>query len=140
MQLLMMDAPLTLDDMRVAVGDLTAALLQHRAISDSQWDRAISTLLTAREQHGGRIRHLIHVILNIGSSDAPAGALPDALSELHCHLALADDPPPRRRAEPTPRRPRRRRPSPHTQLSLFAPDSDDAAGDHLGRRRCEDQS
>ena len=119
-----MDTPLTLDEMRVAVGDLSAALLQHRTITDSQWDGAISTLLTAREQHGGRIRHLIHVILNIGTSAAPASALPDALSELHCHLALADDPPSRRPAETTPRRPRRGRPAPHTQLSLFDPIDD----------------
>lgn len=114
-----MDTPLTLDEMRVAVGDLSAALLQHRPLTDSEWDDAISTLLAAREQHGGRIRHLIHVILNIGSSDAPAGALPGALGELHCHLALADDPPPHR--ETTLRRPRPGGPAPHTQLSLFDP-------------------
>jgi len=114
-----MDTPLTLDEMRIAVDDLSAALLQHRPLTDSQWDDAISTLLTAREQHGGRIRHLIHVILNIGTSDA--AALPAALSELHCHLAFADDPPTHRPAEPTPRRPRRRRAVPHNQLSLFDP-------------------
>ena len=112
-----MDTPLTLDEVRDAVGDLSGALLHHRPLTDDQWDRAITTLLTAREQHGGRIRHLIHIILGAGGTPPPS-ALPDALSELHCHLAVADNPPPR------PRRSRRRRhplnpPNPHTQLELF---------------------
>jgi hypothetical protein len=115
---LLMDAPLTLTEMRAAVGDLTGALLQHRQLSDDQWDRAIATLCTAREQHGGRIRQLIHVILNVGRVDAPAGQLPAALEELHCHLALADDPTPEPPA-PTPTRPRRHGVGPHTQLQLF---------------------
>jgi hypothetical protein len=115
-----MDAPLSLADIRGAVGDLTAALIRHQALTEQQWDRAISTLHVAREQHGGRIRHLIHVILSAGGPDPDhaAHALTDALSELHCHLAVADDPPPpparvpRRRRRPTP-------PIPHTQLELL---------------------
>jgi hypothetical protein len=116
-----MDAPLRLDDVRQAVGDLTAALTEHRSLTEHQWDHAITTLHIAREQHGGRIRYLIHVILSAGGPDPAraAHALPDALSELHCHLAVADEPPP----PPAPRDPRRRRPAPpiaHTQLELFA--------------------
>jgi hypothetical protein len=115
---LLMDAPLTVTEMRAAVGDLTGALLQHRQLTDEQWDRAIATLYTAREQHGGRIRQLIHVILNVGRADAPAGQLPAALEELHCHLALADDPPPPPAAPHTARR-RRHHTEHHTQLRLF---------------------
>ena len=88
-----MDRPLTLDELCDAVCDLTIALLHHRPISDHQWDRAITTLLVAREQHGGCIRQLIHIILHVGRDNLSAKHLPDALSELHCHLALADDPP-----------------------------------------------
>ena len=115
-----MDHPLSLDEIRDALGHLTAALIDRQPLDDDQWDHAITTLRIAREQHGGRIRHLIHVILHIGTSDAPAGALPDALSELHCHLAVADDPP--LTPHPPRRRSRTRRPTatPHIQLELFA--------------------
>jgi hypothetical protein len=128
-----MDAPLTLTEMRSAVGDLAGALLDHRPLTDTQWDRAVSTLVVAREQHGGRIRQLIHVILNIGRDhDAPLGALPGALDELRCHLAVVDDPPTAQHRD-TPPAPRRRRSQPRpirpTQPTLFDP-SPDAATEH----------
>lgn len=118
-----MDAPLSLDDVRQAVSHLTAALIDHHPLTDDQWDQAISTLHIAREQHGGRIRHLIHVILSAGGPepDLAAHSLPDALSELHCYLAVADEPP-----DPPPSaRHRRQRAAPripHTQLELFSRD------------------
>ncbi len=93
---------------------------QPATLSDQQWDRAITALHIAREQHGGRIRHLIHVILDAGHHHT-TGHLADALTELHCHLAVADDPPP---AQPVPRRRRQRRTWPaHIQLELFNTDT-----------------
>jgi hypothetical protein len=121
------DRPLTLDELRNAVSDLQGALLEHRILDDEQWDEAIATLLTGREQHGGRIRHLIHTILDVGRRASPAGALPAALSELHCHLALADDPAPpshHHRRPTAPLRQHRRNPLRSAQqLRLF--DSDE---------------
>ena len=115
-----MDQPISINDVRVAVSDLTAALLNRQPLSDQQWDRAITALHIAREQHGGRIRHLIHVILDAGHHHT-TGHLADALTELHCHLAVADDPPP---AQPVPRRRRQRRTWPaHIQLELFNTDT-----------------
>lgn len=86
-----MDRPLTLDELRRSVNDLTAVLIDHRHITDDQWDHAIASLLVAREQHGGRIRQLIHLVLNCGRHNGPATSLPAALSELHCHLAIIDE-------------------------------------------------
>ena len=115
-----MDAPLSLNDVRQAVGHLTGALIDHRPLTEDQWDQAISTLHIAREQHGGRIRQLIHIVLGAGGPDLDRAAhiLPAELSELHCRLAVADNP------SPTPPQVRRRRhplnpPNPHTQLELF---------------------
>jgi hypothetical protein len=130
-----MDVPLTLDELRTALGDLTAAFLHHRPLTDRQWDDAITTLLTAREQHGGRIRHLIHTIVDAGRPDRPHDALPDALTELHCHLAVADTPPAPRPRPPTPaehnlrrrRRTARPRGDAHSQLSLFSTSDPDPA-------------
>jgi hypothetical protein len=131
-----MDAPLTLDELRTAVGDLTAALLDHQPLTDRQWDNAVTTLHIAREQHGGRIRRLIHTILDAGRPDRPVDQLPDALSELHCHLAVADNPPasgppPDKGANRRRGTTRRRGESP-TQLSLFAAAEPDPAPRHEG--------
>jgi|SRR5215207_268981 len=113
-----MDRPLSLDEIRTAVDDLAAALINHQALSDKQWDEAIATLGMAREQHGGRIRRLIHIVLDAGHTHRPSD-LHDGLTELHCHLALADDPPP----PPQRRRNRRPRLTPrYTQLELFTID------------------
>ena len=124
---LLMDHPLSLDEVRDAVGHLTAALIDRQPLDDDQWDHAITTLRIAREQHGGRIRHLIHIILDAGHTHG-LDQLHDALTELHCHLAVADDPPltphpPRRRS-----RARRPTPPPHTQLELFADPSAEPSG------------
>ena len=67
---LLMDQPLSLDEVRTAVTDLTAALIDHQPLDDDQWDHAITTLLVAREQHGGRIRQLIQTILDVGHGAA----------------------------------------------------------------------
>ena len=77
---LLMDQPISINDVRVAVSDLTDALLNRQPLSDQQWDRAITALHIAREQHGGRIRHLIHVILDAGHHHT-TGHLADALTE-----------------------------------------------------------
>jgi hypothetical protein len=115
---LLMDHPLSLDEVRDALGHLTAALIDRQPLDDDQWDHAITTLRIAREQHGGRIRHLIHIILDAGHTHG-LDQLHDALTELHCHLAVADDPP---LTPHPPRRRRARRPATpsHTQLELFA--------------------
>lgn len=131
-----MDAPLSLDHIRCTVSNLTAALVDRQVLTEQQWDDAISTLHVAREQHGGRVRHLIHVILSAGGPDPDSAAqtLPDALSELHCHLAVADEPPPPPSSTLRPGRRRRPRPVAHTQLELFGrpPDLQSGAddGDH----------
>ena len=84
-------------------------------MSDDQWDHAISTLLVAREQHGGRVRQLLQTILGVGHG-GPADDLASALTELHCHLALTDDPRPvRLHGVVETRRPRHR----PLQLHLF---------------------
>ena len=87
-----MDTPLTTDEVLDAIHHLRRAFLDHHPLDDDQWDRAISTLLVAREQYGGRIRHLIHLVLTAGDDKQPTAALSSALDELHCSLALADTP------------------------------------------------
>ena len=89
---LLMDHPLSLDEVRDAVGHLTAALIDQQPLDDHQWDHAITTLRIAREQHGGRIRHLIHIILDAGHTHGPRSA------PRRPHRAAL---PPRRRRRPT---------------------------------------
>ena len=72
--------------------DLTDALIDRHTLDDHQWDRAITTLRIAREQHGGRIRHLIHVILDAGHHPRTRSA------PRRPHRAAL---PPRRRRRPT---------------------------------------
>jgi len=135
-----MDAPLTLDEVRDAVGDLTAALVDHQSLTDEQWDKAVSTPHIAREQHGGRIRQLIQHILSADGPDPTEAdrALPDALRALHRHLAIADG------ATHRPRLARRgRRPAPptapHTQLQLELSDGLDHPPDTgRGHRSSDD--
>ena len=87
-----MDTPLTTDEVLDAIHHLRRAFLDHHPLDDDQWDRAITTLLVAREQYGGRIRHLIHLVLTAGDDKRPTAALSSAFDELHCSLALADTP------------------------------------------------
>ncbi|MFT3852000.1 MAG: hypothetical protein QM733_04575 [Ilumatobacteraceae bacterium] len=94
-----MDRPLSLDELRTAVAHLNGAIVDHHPITDDQWDHAISTLLVAREQHGGRVRQLLQMILHDGSGH-PEGQLGRSLVELHCHLALADEGPATRHEPP----------------------------------------
>ena len=111
-----MDRPLSLDELRQAVADLTGALTDHRTMDANGWDQAITTLLVAREQHGGRIRQLLQAILSVGRG-RPDRPLSASLTELHCHLALADENiAPQRKASA---RPRPRTHTPAEQLTLF---------------------
>lgn len=111
-----MDRPLSLDEFRQAVADLTGALTDHRTMDDNGWDHAITTLLVAREQYGGRVRQLLQAILSVGRG-RPDRPLSTALTELHCHLALADDDTP---PHPNGIRASRARTHPKTdQLTLF---------------------
>lgn len=112
-----MDQPLSLDELRTAVTDLTIAVIEQRPLTDHQWDHAITTLLVAREQHGGRVRQLVQAILGVGRGNRP-GQLGESLSELHCHLAVVEDIPAKTSRA---RRPHRSNPS-TGQLHLFGDD------------------
>jgi hypothetical protein len=115
---LLMDNPLSLDELRTAVTELSSAIINHRQITDDQWDHAISTLLVAREQHGGRVRQLVQTILGVGFG-WPSGQLTRSLTELHCHLAIVDDLPVAHRRPTAIRKSSKRA---NAQLRLFADD------------------
>jgi hypothetical protein len=80
-----MDQPLSLSELRNAVTAVAGALVHHHAITDHQWDDAITTLQAAREQHGGPIRKLITQLFTAapeGSEDRLPGVLDLLLAEL----------------------------------------------------------